>query len=217
MHSYGLDISQKMMEIACTRIPNLSPAVGDATNLEAHFPEISFDLVATHFITGFVPISVLAPKIARKLANGGLWSFVGGTKAGFPALREKAQGKLAKLLFRIKSLDIDDVVCNPADEGEVVDTLQRNGFILRACQVFCPPLNFGTFDEFLEFAYYGGWLTPFVERLGLHQARPALRAICNGLFFPMQDSHRVVIALAQKPAPLFSSRPECQEMQANRL
>jgi ubiquinone/menaquinone biosynthesis C-methylase UbiE len=71
---YGLDISQKMLDIACGRIPNLSPAVGDATNLEAHFPEISFDLVATHFITGFVPLAVLAPKIAGKLEKGGLWS-----------------------------------------------------------------------------------------------------------------------------------------------
>jgi hypothetical protein len=64
--------------------------------------------------------------------------------------------------------------------------------------VFCPPLDFSSLEDFLEFAYYGGWLTPFVERLGLHQARPALRAICNGLFFPVHDHHRVVLALAQK-------------------
>jgi ubiquinone/menaquinone biosynthesis C-methylase UbiE len=198
MQPYGLDLSQKMLDIACARIPDLSAAVGDATNLDRHFSEIAFDMVATHFITGFVPISVLAPKIARKLETGGLWSFVGGTKAGFPALQEKVQGKLAKLLFRIKSLDVDDVVCNPADEGEVVDTLERNAFAVRACEVFCPPLDFPNLEAFLEFAYYGGWLTPFVERFGLHRARPALRAICNGLFFPVHDHHRVVIALAQK-------------------
>jgi SAM-dependent methyltransferase len=198
LQPYGLDISQKMMNIACARIPNLSHAVGDATNVETHFPEISFDLVATHFITGFVPITVLAPKIAAKLEPGGLWSFVGGTKRGFPALQAKVRGKLAKLLFRIKSLDIDEMVCNPADEREVVNTLEQNGFTLRACEVFCPPLDFSNLVEFLEFAYYGGWLTPFVERFGLHQARPALRAICNSLFFPVRDHHRVVIALAQK-------------------
>jgi SAM-dependent methyltransferase len=198
MEPYGLDLSQKMLDIACSRIPNLSAAVGDARNLETHFPGVPFDLVATHFITGFVAMDVLAPKIAGKLKTGGLWSVVGGTKAGFPALQEKVQGKLAKLMFGIKSLDIDEVVCNPADECEVIESFEQNGFTVRACEVFCPPLDFSNFDEFLEFAYYGGWLTPFVERLGLHQARPALRAIYNGLFFPVRDHHRVVIALGQK-------------------
>jgi SAM-dependent methyltransferase len=195
---YGLDISQKMIDIACARIPDLSPAVGDATNLEAHFPELSFDLMATHFITGFVPIDVLAPKIAAKLEKGGLWSFVGGTKAGFPALQTKVQGKLTRLLLRTKSLEIDDIVYNPADESEVVETLDRHGFVVRACEVFCPRLYFKNLDEFLEFAYYGGWLTPIVERFGLHRARPPVQAIWNGLFFPVHDHHRVVIALAQK-------------------
>jgi hypothetical protein len=155
-------------------------------------------LVATHFISGFVPIEVLAPKIADKLDTGGLWSFVGGTKAGFPVLQKKVQENLVKLLLRIKSLDLDEFVCNPADERAVVDTLERNGFAVRACDVFCPTLDFNNFGEFMEFAYYGGWLTPFVERFGLQRARPTLRAICNGLFFPMRDHHRVVIALAQK-------------------
>ena len=198
LQPYGLDISQKMIDIACARIPDLSAAVGDATNLEAHFSKISVDLVATHFITGFVPIDVLAPKIAEKLQKGGLWSFVGGTMAGFPNLRMKVQGKLTKLLLRIKSLDIGEIVCNPADETAVEEALQRNGFTVRACAVFCPSLSFKNLDDFLEFAYYGGWLTPVVERLGLHRAKPSLQVILNGLFFPVHDHHRVVIALAQK-------------------
>jgi SAM-dependent methyltransferase len=195
---YGLDISQKMIAIACTRIPHLSAAVGNAADLEAYFPEVTFDLIATHFITGFIPIHQLAPKIADKLEKGGLWSFVGGTKAGFPALQKKVQSKLIKLLLRIKTLDINDIVCNPADEIEVADTLESNGFTVRAVETFCPALRFRNIDEFLDFAYYGGWLTPFIEHFGIHRARPTVRALWNGLFFPMQDHHSVVIALAQK-------------------
>ena len=119
-------------------------------------------------------------------------------QAGFPALQEKARGKLAKLLFGINALDVNEVVCNPADEREVMETLEHNGFTVRACEVFCPPLHLRNFDEFLEFAYYGGWLTPFVERLRLHQARLPLRLILNRLFFPVHDHHRVVIALGEK-------------------
>jgi SAM-dependent methyltransferase len=195
---YGLDLSQKMIDIACARIPDLSAAIGDATNLEAHFSNVSFDLVATHFITGFVPIDVLAPKISDRLEKGGLWSFVGGTMAGFPNLRMKVKGRLTKLLLRIDSLDVGEMVCNPADERAVEETLQGNGFRVRALEVFCPPLSFKNLDEFLEFGYYGGWLTPIVERLGLHRAAPSLQVIWNGLFFPVHDHHRVVIALGQK-------------------
>jgi hypothetical protein len=95
-------------------------------------------------------------------------------------------------------LDIDETVCNPEDERAVEETLKRNGFHILALEVFCPPLSFKNLEEFLEFAYYGGWLTPIVERLGLHRAPPSLQAVWNGVFFPVHDHHRVAIVLAQK-------------------
>jgi SAM-dependent methyltransferase len=195
---FGLDISQSMIDIACKRIPDLVPAVDDAANLDAHFPELSFGLICTHFITGFVPMGLLAPKIGDKLETGGLWSFVGGTKEGFPALQKKARGKLVQWLFGIKTVDVGGMVCNPVNEAEVVDTLERNGFAVRACETFCPSLRFKDFNEFLEFGYYGGWLTPFLEEVGFHKAPPMLRTVANALVFPVQDHHRIVIALAQK-------------------
>src|SRR5262245_16820485 len=87
---FGLDLSAKMVESARRKIPELAAAVDDAANLDAHFPGQSFDLICTHFITGFVPMSVLAPKIHSRLEEGGYWSLVGGTKAGWPALQRKA-------------------------------------------------------------------------------------------------------------------------------
>jgi ubiquinone/menaquinone biosynthesis C-methylase UbiE len=195
---YGLDISQKMIDIARTRIPDLRPAVDDAANLDAHFEGLSFDLVCTHFITGFVPVEVLAPKIAARMEKGGLWSFVGGTKAGFPTLQKKAGQKFVKWLFRIKTLDVGSLVCNPADQSAVVAALEHSGFEVRECETFRPALGFKDFKEFLDFAYYGGWLTPFIEDLGLHRARPALRAVMNKFFFPVHDHHDIVVALARK-------------------
>jgi SAM-dependent methyltransferase len=195
---FGLDISRQMIDIACTRIPDLVSAVADVAKMDAHFQGRMFDLAATHFITGFVPLRVLAPKVAGKLQPGGLWSFVGGTRGGFPVLQKKAQAKLARILFRLKTLDLDDFVCNPADEREVVETLQRHGFTLRACETFRPPVRFRNLEEFLEFAYYGGWLTPFVESFGIHRAPPMLRTLWDKFFFPVNDHHSVVIALAEK-------------------
>jgi SAM-dependent methyltransferase len=195
---YGLDISQKMIDIARARIADLHAAVDDAANLEAHFPGVSFDLAATHFVTGFVPVAVLAPKIAARLNEGGLWSFVGGTMAGFPVLQHKANSKFIRWLFRLKTLDVGAFACNPAGQTEVVDTLVRNGFAVRECETFRPAVHFRNMNEFLDFAYYGGWLTPFIEAMGLHRARPALRALITRVLFPIHDHHEIVIALAQK-------------------
>ena len=197
---YGLDISQKMIDLALRRVPDLAPAVDDAANLDHHFQTLSFDLICTHFITGFVPLGVLAPKVWGKLVGGGMWSFVGGTKAGFPNLQKKAATlPLKKWLFGGSQLEIDDHVCNPADQDEVVGTLKEYGFEICECETFCPNLHFNNFNHFMEFAYYGGWLTPFLEALNLHRAGWMIRTLLNMCVFPMEDHHKIVIALARKP------------------
>src|SRR5262245_20346918 len=139
---YGLDISQKMIDIARARVPDLEAAVDDAANLGDHFDDVVFDLVGTHFVTGFIPMAELAPKIAARLQRGGLWSFAGGTRAGFPVLQKKANGRLIRWLFGIKHLDVGDVVCNPADEAAVVQTFEQHGFAVRHCETFLPALRF---------------------------------------------------------------------------
>jgi SAM-dependent methyltransferase len=195
---FGLDLSEKMVDIARQKVPDLITAVDDAANLDAHFPDHSFDLICTHFITGFVPMHVLAPKIRERLNDGGYWSLVGGTKAGFPALQAKAQAKPLRWLFGGRKLVIDDHVCNPADRTEVVQTLEDNGFAVRDCETFEPPLHFRKFKDFMDFAYWGGWLTPFIEALGLHKANAMTRLMLNLFFFPIEDHHSIEIVLAQK-------------------
>src|SRR5262249_30353851 len=113
---YGLDISQKMIDISCKRIPDLEAAVADARDVGAHFPGESFELVCTHFLTGFVPLEVLAPEIHRKLRKGGAWSYVGGTLGGFPVLQEKVNTKLLRWLLGITKLEVSTFVENPANQ-----------------------------------------------------------------------------------------------------
>jgi hypothetical protein len=50
----------------------------------------------------------------------------------------------------------------------------------------------------MEFAYYGGWLTPFLEALDLHKAGWMIRTLLNTYYFPAKDHHKIVIALARK-------------------
>jgi SAM-dependent methyltransferase len=195
---FGLDLADKMVEVARRRIPDLVAEVDDAANLDACFPGLSFDLVCTHFVTGFVPLNVLAPKIWDRLEDGGAWSLVGGTRAGFPTLRARADTRYVRWLCGAGSRKLDDVLLNPADRHDAVQTLRAHGFEVRAEETFEPAAKFSNFDEFMEFAHRGGWFTPLIEGLGLHRAGALTRWLLNRLVFPLQDHHRIAVVLARK-------------------
>ena len=178
---FGLDISQKMIDIAQTRLPDLTPAVDDAANVDRNFPSVAFDLICTHFITGFVPLSVLAPKVHARLDTGGLWSFIGGTKTCFPELQKKACSIPYRWVFGIKTFDVGEFVHCPGSQDEVSKLLEDQGFAVCDCETFEPSVEFGNFTQFMDFAYYGGWLTPFLEAAGVHKASPLTRVL-NSLF-----------------------------------
>jgi SAM-dependent methyltransferase len=195
---FGLDLAEKMVEHARRRIPDLIAEVDDAANLDACFLGQSFDLVCTHFVTGFVPISVLAAKIYHRLEEGGYWSLVGGTRAGFPNLQRRANSRFVRWLASAGSRQLDDVLLNPADREDAVGMLKANGFEVCAEETFEPDVAFADFDAFMEFAYRGGWFTPIIEALGLHQAGALTRWLLNRLVFPLEDCHRIAIVLARK-------------------
>ncbi len=194
----GLDISEKMIDRARARVPGLTAEVGSAAQLEEHFPGQSFDLVSTHFVTGFVPMKVLAPMIWARLAKGGCWSFAGGTMTSFPALQAKANSRLVRWLGSSRAPAPDQMVFNPAGQEQVVQTFEQNGFSVRICEMYKPRLEFRNFDQFMEFAYRGSWLTPFVEAAGLHKAGRITQFLMNRFVFPLVDHHHIVIALAEK-------------------
>jgi SAM-dependent methyltransferase len=201
LQSAGLDLSEKMVAVARQRVPDLVAVVDDARNLDAHFTPESFDLVCTHFVTGYVPVGVLAPKVWDKLAPGGHWSFVGGTRAGFPALHRVAQSALVRRLFRAKALDVGGLVASPDDRADLVRTLEAHGFAVLAAETFSPEFHFADFEEFLEVCYRGGWLTPFVESWGVHKAGRFVRLLLDTFVFPMRDRHVIEIVLAEKTGP----------------
>jgi hypothetical protein len=198
MQAFGLDLSQKMIDCAHQKISNLTAVVDTAANLDNHFPEQDFDLICTHFISGFVPLSVLAPKVWSRLEAGGHWSYLGATKQAYPHLQSKANSKLLRWLLGAPKVDISSAIPCPANRQDVVDTLERNGFVVRQCETFQPKVVFRNFDEFLDFAYYGGWLTPFLDAVGLHKIGAVTRFLLNHFVFPMEDHHCIEIHLAQK-------------------
>jgi SAM-dependent methyltransferase len=198
IHPFGLDLAENMVVHARRKVPDLVADVGDAAHLDAHFPGQPFDCISTHFITGFVPMSVLAPKIWGRLSEGGYWSLVGGTKGAYPALQAKANSKFLRWLAGAGSRTIEDEFINPADLGAVIATLEAHGFAVCEGETFEPVLDFRHFDDFMDYAYRGGWLTPAIEAVGLHKAGPFKRWAINRLLFPLRDHHSIAIALARK-------------------
>lgn len=195
---YGLDISERMLDIAHSRLPGLQSAVDDAGNLNNHFREDLFGLACTHFITGFVPLRHLAPQIWDKLEPGGYWSFVGATSNAYPVLQAKASSRVLQMLFGNKSNQMANLI-TPADQSEVVSVFEENQFEICEVETYEPELEFRNFKEFMDFGYHGGWLTPFIEELGLQNAPPSLRMLLNLLVFPLIDHHKIVIGLVRKP------------------
>ncbi len=195
----GLDISRQMVEIARERIPEIHAAVDDAANFESHFVGQTFDMICTHFVTGFVPMQTLAPKIWDHLEPGGYWSFVGGTSRGYPALQKIARSRVLQALFNRGGASAEENLLTPEDEEEVNRRFEDARFESEISETFEPELRFEDFDGFMEFAYHGGWLTPFVEELGLQSARWLTRRFLNSAVFPIKDHHSIVIAVARKP------------------
>ncbi len=195
---FGIDLAENMVENARRRIPDLTAAVGDAAKLDDHFPGQQFDCICTHFVTGYVSMRVLGSKIASRLRPGGYWSLIGGTKAAYPALQAKGDSKLLRWLTGAGSQKMDETVLNPANLQEAASTMEGYGFEIRAGETFEPALEFNDFDQFMEFGYQGGWLTPLIETMGLHKAGPMQRWLLNRVAFPVKDSHNIVIALGRK-------------------
>jgi trans-aconitate methyltransferase len=194
----GIDISRSMLDEAVKKLPDLAYVVDDAGNLDQHFPGNDFDLVSTHFVTGFVPLDHLAPRIWQKLKPGGCWSFVGATGAAYPELQRIANNPFLRLLFGGKRVRLDDMLV-PASTPAAVAAFERHGYEILCSDTFAPELNFRNFDEFMDFAYHGGWLTPFLEQIGLQKAGGFLRRILNGAVFPVRDAHHIAMVVAQKP------------------
>ncbi len=195
---FGLDLAENMVASARRKIPDLVAEVADAANLDGHFPGQTFDCVCTHFMTGFVPMTLLAPKIWERLADGGYWSLVGGTMEAYPVLQAKANGRLVRTLFGTAPRLASDLFCNPAHCDAAVAVLQEHGFEVCAAETFTPELRFRDYDEFMEFAYQGGWLTPLIEASGLNRAGALTRWLLNRLAFPIHDHHNIAIVLARK-------------------
>ena len=113
-----------------------------------------------------------------------------------------------RLAFGGNRLAVQEITCNPAGREELVELLPRNGLEIAAGETLAPPVRFRNLEDFLEFGYRGGWLTPFVAAVGLDRAGWLKRKLINLLCFPIADHHEIEIILARKPAQAAEAWPD---------
>ena len=66
------------------------------------------------------------------------------------------------------------MIC-PNNQREVVSVLEKHGFEIVVAETYEPKLHFPDFATFMEYGYRGGWLTPFIEEIGVPVAEvPAM-------------------------------------------
>jgi len=196
---FGLDLSENMAQQAKLKHPDLEFVVDDATRFDAHFSGREFDLICTHFITGFVPIPHLAPRIFDRLSPDGYWSFLGATSTAYPELQKMANSRLVHGLFGAGEMDVSKDVPTPENTADACGQLKDQGFVIASAETYRPELNFPDFQSFMEYGYHGGWLTPFIEKLRLQDAGWATQKLVNFLIFPIRDHHHIAAIVARKP------------------
>ena len=76
-----------------SRLPDLTAVVGDAAGAGRLLPGPAVRLHLHAFRHGICADARARPKIAGRLKPGGYWSFVGGTKAAYPALQAKGDSQ----------------------------------------------------------------------------------------------------------------------------
>ncbi len=94
----GIDLAENMVENAQRRLPDLEAVVGDATRLSTYFPGQQFDCICTHFVTGYVPIRVLAPRSPPGSRSGVTGRSSAAPEAAYPAAAGEGDSKFMRWL-----------------------------------------------------------------------------------------------------------------------
>jgi ubiquinone/menaquinone biosynthesis C-methylase UbiE len=202
---YGIDLSDKMLEVAKTRLPfTWNPIAADAKEAEQHVPAASQDLILCHFLYDYVSPHILLPLAFRLLKEGGYLSILTSTKEQFDeAFYQKISG--------IKALPSYIKIREKIERSSIIASHQihkqlatMSGFHVVADHASTHPIVLKKADELIHFTCESGWMAS-----GLKEYSPLQMASIKGavkLFqlpffniYPLKFAFRGSCLLLQKP------------------
>lgn len=159
----GLDTSQRMLDLAKQRLPQLTAIHASITEEKLPLEPATFDVVIVHFVCAYVALDEVLKVCARLLKPGGVVSICTTTRQNFPRMQEVGRAfagssnPIKRLLFRLNRSEISD--CRvPQSGADIVQTGARAGFDVQAHDENRVDLVFEGTGQAFHFLYYGGWL-----------------------------------------------------------
>ncbi|MEM9272466.1 MAG: class I SAM-dependent methyltransferase [Cyanobacteria bacterium P01_F01_bin.143] len=194
---YGIDISQKMIDIAQQKIA-VSAFHDDAKNIDKYLESASINLALIHFMMAYIPPEVIIPKASQILASGGFCSIATSTYDSFKNLQRLA--KLANLLKKISVFSLipkNPIKPKAKKNKKVLQTLfEKHGFTIKEKIIYEQEVEFTDLYHLHRWGVDSGWLTPFLAHIT--QEKLDKMNFLAKYFFPLKDKFQTVIVLAQK-------------------
>lgn len=207
-HFYGIDVSDKMLAVAKSKLPFEWTAINaDAKEARSYLEENSQDLILSHFLYDYVAPEILVPLAYKLLKPGGFLSVLTSTKEQFDeAFYQKVySAPLVPKHLKIKE-KIEKSTVIPSHDVHIA-LAQKNGFLLVASERLTRPVQLKKASELIHFAYNSGWLASgFTSYSAAHMAslKAAVRLLQLPFFnvYPLHFNFRGSCLLLQKPKTL---------------
>lgn len=184
---YGIDISQKMIDIAKSKM-EITAFHDDVKNIKNYVDDNSFDLVLIHFILSYVDTEKIIADAASILRQGGICSIATSTYDSFKVMQGLAQNFMAPE-------DIKSLAKVPENPHALTELLEKAGFAILAKNILAEKVCFANFEELYNWGTKSGWLTQYFTKVTDEQA--AMLSTTNGIF-PLADEFQGTILLLKK-------------------
>lgn len=184
---YGIDISQKMLEIASKNIEIVS-FHDDALNVGKYMKIHSCDLVILHFLLAYVEPNKIIYEASQILRKGGAISLATSTFESFQ------MGQYIANNF-IPEIDISKQSSTPKTTINLKQLLADNNLKIIAENSLNKQLHFDSFEHFYLWGMNSGWLTHFLSILTPDRVKEVNFQTQH--LFPLNDTFHGVVLLAQ--------------------
>ncbi|HEY1101538.1 MAG TPA: class I SAM-dependent methyltransferase [Myxococcota bacterium] len=184
----GIDISQRMLDVAAARVPGVQTILDDAANVTRHVAPASVDLVLMHYLTTYVDGARVVADAATTLRPGGLLSIASSTWEAFPTLN----GLISALLPAGLLQELNGA---PTSVDVVAGFLEGAGLEIVARDTFTTAVSFASFDEVWDFGVHSGFFTHIID--GLPPETVAMLRSVEGIY-PIEDTYTAGILLARR-------------------